>query len=217
MTIGSAEMTAHDTTARPLRRDALRNQELVLDAAREVISEFGTEASMEQIASRAGVGVGTVYRRFPNKEALIDELVRIILDELVTAATVALARGDGSGLEIFLRTTGHSFASHRGYSDKLVSKLKSQCADALFGLMSDLLAQAQQYGTIGPDVTVGDVRATTWAIRGIIQTTGTVAPDAWERHLDIHLAGLRAATLPSRRPPLSATQLTQITGKTSGR
>ena len=206
-------MTAHDTSTRPLRRDALRNQELVLDAAREVISEFGTEASMELIASRAGVGVGTIYRRFPNKQALIDELVRIILDELVTAAAAALARGDGSGLEVFLRTTGHSFASHRGYSDKLVSELKSKCADQLFGLMAELLAQAKQFGTIGPDVTIGDVRATTWAIRGIIQTTGTVAPDVWERHLDIHLAGLRAATLPSTRPSLDATQLAQITGK----
>jgi AcrR family transcriptional regulator len=197
-------MTAHDTGARPMRRDALRNQELVLDAARAVISEFGTDASMELVASRAGVGVGTVYRRFPNKEALIDELV--------TAACDALARGDGSGLEAFLRTCGHSFASHRGYSDKLVGQVKSSYAEELFRLMTELLAQAKQYGTIGPDVTIGDIRATTWAVRGIIQTTGAVAPQAWERHLDIHLAGLRATALPSTRPSLTATELGQISG-----
>jgi AcrR family transcriptional regulator len=216
MPIGSAEMTAHDTSARPLRRDALRNHELVLDAAREVISEFGTEASMELVASRAGVGVGTVYRRFPNKEALIDELVRIILDELITAARDALAQENGSGLEAFLRTCGHSFASHRGYSDKLMSNVKSSYAEVLFGLMTELLAQAKQHGTIGPDVTIADIRATTWAIRGIIQTTGAVAPLAWERHLDIHLAGLRAAILPSTRPSLDATQLGLISGHPTG-
>ncbi|HEY3482745.1 MAG TPA: helix-turn-helix domain-containing protein, partial [Streptomyces sp.] len=76
-------MAAHDTRDRPMRRDAVRNQKLVIEAARDVVSEFGTDASMELIASRAGVGVGTVYRRFPNKEALVDEIVGLMLSELV--------------------------------------------------------------------------------------------------------------------------------------
>jgi AcrR family transcriptional regulator len=211
-------MTVHEVTSRPMRRDALRNQELVLDAAREVISEFGTEASMEQVASRAGVGVGTVYRRFPNKQALIDELVRIILNELITAARDALARGDGSGLETFLRTCGHSFSAHRGYADKLLGRVKADAAETLNGLMGDLLAQAQEFGTIGAQVTVGDVRATTWAVRGVIHTTGAIAPGAWERHLDIHLAGLRATVLPSNRPALTPGELSGISGaQISGR
>jgi len=197
---------------KPMRRDAQRNQELVLDAAREVISEFGTDASMEQVASRAGVGVGTVYRRFPNKEALVDELVRLILDELITAAREALARADGTGLESFLRTCGQAFADHRGYVDKLVSHIKTECGTTLNELMGDLLAQAKEHGQIGSDVTIGDIRATTWALRGIIETTATIAPEAWKRHLDIHLAGLRTAPLPTRRPSLSRAQLSQISG-----
>lgn len=201
-----------DPDAKPLRRDAVRNHQLVVDAAREVVSEFGTDASMELIASRAGVGVGTVYRRFPNKEALVDELVRQILDELVTAAERQLALGDGSGLEAFLRVLGHSFSEHRGYADKLVGRTKAACAAHLRSLIAELLAQAQQHGTVRPDITLGDVMATAYGLRGIVAQAGAVAPHAWERHLDIHLAGFRAPMVPSTRPTLTPDELARISG-----
>src|SRR5258708_5826478 len=108
-----------------MRRDAVRNQRLVLDAARDVLSEDGTEASMESIAVRAGVGVGTVYRHFPNKDALIDALVAAILEDLVGAATSALARPDG-GLQDFLVRLGESLARHRGYAQMLVGHSRSE-------------------------------------------------------------------------------------------
>ncbi|MFC1431965.1 TetR/AcrR family transcriptional regulator [Streptacidiphilus sp. N1-3] len=203
-----------DTAAdpRPRRRDAARNHQLVVDAAREVLSEFGTDASMELIASRAGVGVGTVYRRFPNKEALIDELVRLILVELVTTAGQELAKDDGSGLETYLRVLGRSLSDHRGYADKLVGRTKAACAAHLRVLTAELLAQAQQHGRVRADITLGDVLATVYALRGIITTTGDVAPGAWERHLDIQLAGFRAPDAPSRRPSLTPAQLARISG-----
>lgn len=174
-----------------MRRDAQRNQELVLDAARQVISELGTDAPMDLVAARAGVGIGTVYRRFPNKEALIDELVRIILDELITVARQALERADGSGLELFFRACGRTFSEHRGYVDKLVGHVPPDCAAILNDLMIELLEQAKQHGAISSQITSTDVRATLWAIRGVIETAGPLAPQAWERHLDLHLAGLR--------------------------
>jgi AcrR family transcriptional regulator len=195
---------------RTLRRDAARNQELVLDAARALLSEFGTETSMEQVAARAGVGVGTVYRRFPTKEALVDELVRLKLDAMVASADQALTLGDGTGLEVFLRGLGRSLAEHRGLADKLTGPSRARCAQVLQGLMGELLAQAQTHGRIGPDVTVGDVRALIWALRGIIETTAAVAPDVWERHLEIHLTALRAAALDTTRPPLTAEQLAAV-------
>jgi AcrR family transcriptional regulator len=151
---------------RTVRRDAARNQELVVRAAREVISELGTDASMEQVASRAGVGVGTVYRHFANKEALIDELVRLYLDQLVTQARTDLARGDGTGLENFLRALGWSFVEHIGYAEKLAGHTPSDRAAVLHGLIADLLAQAQQHGRIGAWATVGDLRTTTWGRGG---------------------------------------------------
>jgi AcrR family transcriptional regulator len=201
-----------DSDTRPLRRDAVRNHRLVVDAARDVLSEFGTDASMELIASRAGVGVGTVYRRFPNKEALIDELVQLILSELVTAAEHELAKEDGSGLDAFLRVLGRSFSRHRGYVDKLVGHTKAACAAHLRSLIAELLVQAQQCDRVRDDITLGDVMATVYALRGIVTATGEIAPAAWERHLDIQLAGFRSPTAPSSRPSLTPDDLVRISG-----
>ncbi|MFC1440765.1 helix-turn-helix domain-containing protein [Streptacidiphilus sp. N1-10] len=201
---------------RPMRRDAARNHRLVLDAALDVISEHGTDASMELIASRAGVGVGTVYRRFPNKEALIDALVVTLMEQLIDAARQELTQDDGTGLETFLRILGNRFSRHRGYIDKLVSHTRAECAEHLRDLMGELLAQAQRHGRIRPEITLGDVQATIWGVRGVVESAGAVAPDAWERHLDIHLAGLRAPEPPSTRPPVSRADLARISGAPRG-
>ncbi|MBD0739906.1 TetR/AcrR family transcriptional regulator [Streptomyces sp. CBMA29] len=203
-------MTARDTQDRPMRRDAVRNQQLVIEAAREVVSEFGTEASVELIASRAGVGVGTVYRRFPNKEALVEEIVGQMLGELVAEARRALALRDGTGLEVYLRAMGQSLSTHRGYAVKAVGHSKAACVEQLRDLITELLAQAQEFGRIGPDVVLGDIMAISWALRGIVETAGPVAPEAWQRHLDIHLAGLRAHGTPATHAPATREQLTLI-------
>jgi len=195
---------------RPMRRDAARNHRLVLDAALAVVSEHGTEASMELIASRAGVGVGTVYRRFPNKEALIDALVVTLLEQLIHAAEQELARDEGTGLETFLRILGNHFTRHRGYIDKLVRHTRAECAEHLRDLIGELLAQAQRHGRIRPEITLGDIQATIWGVRGVVESAGAVVPDAWERHLDIHLAGLRAPEPPSTRPSVSRADLARI-------
>jgi len=208
----SAAGQGHD---RPLRRDAARNQQLVIAAARQVIAESGTDACMEAIAARAGVGVGTVYRRFPSKDALISELVRLILDELILAAREALSRGDGSGLEIFLRALGRSFLEHRPYAVKLMDATGSDCAGTLRGLIADLHGQAQQHLLIAAHVTLADIMATAWALRGVLETTGAVAPHAWERHLDIHLAGLRSPSTPGIRPSIAPRRPARITGTNS--
>ncbi|WP_285599313.1 TetR/AcrR family transcriptional regulator [Kineosporia sp. NBRC 101731] len=197
-------------TERPMRRDAARNSEAVLAAARDVISESGVEASMEQIASRAGVGVGTLYRHYPNKQALVDELVRIILDELISTARAGLEDEHGNGLETFLRAFGRSLARHHGYSAKLFSPGNETHQQQLNALIADLHAQAFEHGRISPGVAFGDVRALMWALRGIVAVTGQSAPDAWQRHLDLHLAALRIDPAPSSRPAISDEQLQRI-------
>lgn len=206
----SSSCREQDPPARPLRRDALRNHQLVVAAAREVFSEFGTDASMEQIASRAGVGVGTVYRRFPNKEALIDEIAGAMLRELSEVARRSLAQPDGSGLEVFLRVIGRSLAEHRGYADKLVGH-KASCVELLRDRVAELLAQAQSCGRVAAGVELGDIMALIWGLRGIVETSGAVVPDAWQRHLDIQLAGLRSVTVPPGSPPaVTRAQLRRI-------
>jgi AcrR family transcriptional regulator len=176
-----------------VRRDALRNYQRVLEAAREVLGEYGTDASMEEIAARAGVGVGTVYRRFTNKDALIDELLRLSMDEALEAAEQALARQDGGGLEQFLRALGELFARHARYAHLLLQRRTDNArARAMRGMVEELTNRALAAGTIHPGVTIADVMALTWAMRGLIEATPEATPDSWQRFLDIHLAGLRA-------------------------
>jgi AcrR family transcriptional regulator len=184
----SAGLSSEDQ-ARPMRRDAVRNQRLVLDAAREVLSEYGTDATMELIASRAGVGVGTIYRNYPNKDALTDALVQSIFEELLTAGRAALELPAGTGLEQLLRTLGASMSEHRGYARMLVGHIRAAS---------------------GAWVTVGDVTTLVWALRGVVETTGAVAPAAWERLLEIHLSALRAPDQVSSRAGVSARQLERI-------
>jgi AcrR family transcriptional regulator len=175
-----------------MRRDALRNYERILDAAREVFGESGANACMEDIAARAGVGVGTVYRRFTSKDALIDELLRLALEELNADAGHALARTDGYGLHELLAAFGRSFAEHARYANLLLER-HSDASDArrLQSAMTELTSRAVSAGTVAPDTTIDDVTALAAAMRGLIQATRDLTPQAWQRFLDIHLAGLR--------------------------
>lgn len=194
------------------RRDAARIQAQVLAAAREVLGEAGPEASMERIAARAGVGVGTVYRRFPGKESLFEQLVTLVTDELVAAGDRALAEDDGEGLERFLHEIGRSLAQNHRWAGLL---LPGQ-AGATYGTfavrarIAGLLENAQQHGTLSPEVALGDVMALVWGMRGLIEVCGDVAPDAWQRYLDIHLKAMRGPNPLSVQPPITAAQLQQL-------
>jgi AcrR family transcriptional regulator len=182
--------------SRAPRRDAVRNYARILDAARDVLGESGEHACIEEIAGRAGVGVGTVYRRFASKDALIDELVRLAIDELVAAAEHALARTDGGGLEELLRAFGRSFADHARYANLMLERQPDPaCASLLRAATQELTARAVSAGTIDPGITIDDVLALISAMRGLAQPTRDVHPDAWQRFLDLHLAGFGLSRL----------------------
>jgi AcrR family transcriptional regulator len=181
------------------RRDAVRNFHRILDAAREVLGESGADASMEEIAARAGVGVGTVYRRFASKDALIGELLRLALEELMAAVDRALARTDGHGLEELLRVFGQSFADHARYANLFLERPANASATRQVRAAIDTLtARATAAGTVDPGATPADVMALILAMRGLVQAPGDLDPAAWQRFLDIHLAGLRTPAAPGR-------------------
>jgi AcrR family transcriptional regulator len=185
--------------ARAMRRDAVRNHERILESAREVFGESGADACIEEIAARAGVGVGTVYRRFASKDALIDELLRLALEELTTASEHALARTDGHGLEELLRAFGQSFADHARYADLLLQRRPDAAvARRIRAATAELTARAIASGVVGPGITSADVTALIAAMRGMVQTSGDATPEVWHRFLDIHLAGMRATTSSAR-------------------
>ena len=204
-------MTPAARPARAQRRDAVRNYERIVEAARDAFGESGAEACMEQIAARAGVGVGTVYRRFANKDALIDELVRLSLCEALDAAAGALACPGGDGLEQFLRGLGTLFAAHAKYAHLLLERSADGAASSeIRAAVQELTRRALAAGQLNPGVTVGDVMALVWAMRGLTETTGEIAPGTWQRFLDIHLAGLRAPGPLSATPSMSAGQLAEL-------
>jgi AcrR family transcriptional regulator len=197
--------------ARAPRRDAVQNYHRILDAARELFGESGADVGIEDIAARAGVGIGTVYRRFASKDALVDELVRLATAEITAAAEQAQARTDGTGLEEFLRAIGRSFAGHARYADLLLNRpVDPEVSRRIRAAIDELTTRAVAAGTVNPVVTTCDVMALIWAMRSVAQVCGEVAPTAWQRYLDIHLAGLRAGGPLSSVPAMTATQLARL-------
>ena len=197
--------------ARAVRRDAVRNYHRILNAAREVLGESGADAGMEEIAARAGVGIGTVYRRFASEDALISELLQLAVEQLMGATEKALARTGGYGLEELLRAFGQSFADHARYANLLLDRpTDPSAAHRIRAAIDELTARAVAAGTVNPGVTAGDVMALVWAMRGLVQAVEEVGPGTWQRFLDIHLAGLRAPGPLSTTPSMSAGQLAEL-------
>jgi AcrR family transcriptional regulator len=204
---------------RPLRRDAAGNRERLLNAAARIFAEQGLEAGVQQIAEAAGVGMGTLYRRFPTKDALIDALAEDLVRRVLQTAEDALEREPPDrAFQTFLTSAGRLHASHRGYLQRLwTSPAAAQLRPEFRRLTGRLLANAQAAGAIRTEITIEDVSVIMWSLRGVIDEAGTVNPDVWERHLEIVMAGLRPNSTALRQPALSAPDLERITALRSGR
>ncbi|HTZ42603.1 MAG TPA: helix-turn-helix domain-containing protein [Jatrophihabitans sp.] len=202
---------------KPLRRDAAENRERLLAAANQVFADHGLDAGVEEVAQAAGVGMGTLYRRFPSKQALIDALVGNLRLELLELARSAGEREDGSGLRWLLFAAGELQAAQPACLQRLWrhSDVEPEAVTEIRQAFADLLADAQRHGTVRPDVTSTDITLVIWSIVGIIDTTGAVAPTAWRRHLELLLAGLRPSGQPAAgltEPALSPAAAAAITG-----
>ena len=191
-----------------LRSDAVRNRQRLLEAAETVFAEHGLEAGVEEIARAAGVGVGTLYRRFPTKDALIGELVRDLLSEIRELAVTSI--DDPDGLERFLYATAAAQATHRGCLARLWDDAQTaQLKTAVRAAAAKLLAQAQANGRVRPDATLADLDLVFWSLRGIIEAAGPHAV-LWRRHLAIMIAGLRPDGQALSQPPISERRLRVI-------
>ncbi len=191
---------------RTLRRDAAHNRERLLRAAWEVFAELGLEAGVEEIARRAGVGMGTLYRRFPTKEALITALNDEFLDDLLDSTRrLETEQPPGHGLEAGLWHMGASMSAHRGCLSRLwqvVPPTADTRRAELWSMVGSLLEQAREAGTVRADLTLTDVYLCVLSLRGLIEETTGQAPDIWRRFLAVHLAGFRPAGFCSAGDPL---------------
>ncbi|MCW2613720.1 MAG: putative TetR family transcriptional regulator [Frankiales bacterium] len=180
---------------RPLRRDAAANRERVLSAAADVFHERGLAAGLDDVARRAGVGVATVYRRFPSREALLEALLADLFDAYTAVADAALAQPDGTGLASYVRTASEVQATPRGCALRLWSSPALEPRrELLHQRMEALLGDAKAHGTCRDDVTVDDLVGMFVALRGVRESLTATAALDWRRHLELCLAGLRPAS-----------------------
>lgn len=182
------------TGTQHLRRDAAANRERLIIAAVAVFNEDGIEAGVERIAQRAGVGIGTLYRRFPTKDALIAHLVDELMTDLIAAANDAHDVAGGHGLEQYVRGVADQLSRHRGCLSRLWGTGEPARIEELRSRQYSLLALAQDAGVIRPEVTAADLTMVFWALAGIVDNSGDSAQAACKRYLDMTFAGLKVST-----------------------
>jgi AcrR family transcriptional regulator len=189
-------MSTPDVSARPLRADAERNRQRILAAAAVVYAERGLDVSLDEVAAAAGVGVGTVYRRFSDKDALIDALFEDKLKAIQVLAQEALEVDDPwEGFSAFLRGMCRLHASDRGLKEAM---MRDSCGhdrvrrarEAITPLAGRVLRRAQDAGVVRADVTDTDMPLLVFAVGFIAERTREEAPEQWERLLTLALDGL---------------------------
>ena len=190
---------------RPLRADARRNRQKVLAAARAVFSEYGREAQIDDVARRAEVGVGTVYRHFPTKEALIEALMVDSFQMIAAEATVALEIEDPwEAFTSVLWRGAEIMAGDRALSEVFASipSAMSQAMPAVEGLqesMELIMRRAQEAGVLREDAMLDDIPMIMCGIGSATKKEHRCS-ESWRRHLAIVLDGLRASAASERLP-----------------
>jgi AcrR family transcriptional regulator len=145
--------TVDEPASRPLRKDAARNRALLVQAAREVFAERGLEASLDDIARHAGLGVGTAYRHFANKHELARAIFAEAIDDIVSLADLALTMDDPwAGIVGFLEGTAEAQTADRGLREVLMgvhdAEELEQVNDRLSAPLRDLVERAKRAGAI---------------------------------------------------------------------
>jgi AcrR family transcriptional regulator len=206
-----------DVVDRPMRADARRNHERVLAAAEAVFSKAGLKAQVEDVARRAGVGVGTVCRHFPTKQALVEAVLRRMFESLVQDAHDALNEDDpGAAFRAFVVALSDFQARHRGLAEQMATEidvsvearpLRGELRDAV----NELLARAQAAGAIRSDVGPADVAMLFSGVAHATAVVGNLQTQLRERYVAIILDGLRpldASRLPGH--PMDFAQLQRL-------
>lgn len=180
---------------RPLRADARRNRERVLEGARAVFAEHGRDAQMDDVAKRAGVGVGTVYRHFPTKEALVAALAVSLFEKVLQAGRDALEQEDPwEALKSALWAGGETLSSDRAFTEivgQAEVPFSMELQTEMYEVYSTLIERAKASGDLRPDIVMDDIPMFMCGI-GMATVKPHCCPNAWRRHLTVVIDGLKA-------------------------
>jgi AcrR family transcriptional regulator len=197
MATSDIETTTITTIERPLRADARRNREKIVNAARAIVAEQGEAAQIDDVARKAGVGVGTVYRHFPNKDALMGELVRMCVVECTTLARSLADREDPwEGFADMIRGACETSAA-----DAASRRTWQAAGDDAFAYAADVKAElheaagrlidrAHAAGTLRADFSIDDMPALMCGLGAAIDAMPE--PERWRRLVEFALDGLKA-------------------------
>ena len=191
-----------------MRSDAERNRASIVSAAQVEFAEHGLDAPLEDVAARAGVGIATLYRRFPCREDLIAASFESRVEGYAAVAQDALAAPDGwTGFATFVEAICAMQAADRGLQDVLTRSfpnaraLESHRARG-FALMLQVIERAQVEGSLRRDLVPEDVVVLLMANAGVVQGAGHDAPEAWPRFVALMLDAFRAeGARPLPEPP----------------
>lgn len=173
---------------RPLRRDAQRNRDALVEAARQLLAERGVDAPLETVAKRAGVAIGTLYRHFPERGDLIDALLDEKVADWTELARQALAADDAwEGLVGFLERTCELQAKDRAFTELVCLSHQSDRTE-VNRLIRQLVERAQQAGALRRDVGPVDLAFFMMANSRVAEAE----PEGWRRHFTLMLDALRA-------------------------
>jgi AcrR family transcriptional regulator len=207
------------TVDRPLRKDAERNRQRILDAATDLFAQRGLGVTLNEIAHHAGVGVGTVYRRFPDKDQLIEGLFEQRIEKIVELADSGLANPDPwTGLVEFVERTCALQAEDRAFKELVLAgpdqlQRVNRIRARMLPRMTGLVTRAQEAGQLRPDVVPQDFPLIQLMIGTIVDCARDVDPALWRRFLSIYMRGLRADAWPPEAlpsPPLGFDELQEV-------
>jgi AcrR family transcriptional regulator len=181
----------------PLRADAERNRQRLLAAAKDLFATRGLDVTLDEIARHAGVGTGTAYRRFPNKDALVDALMVDRIGELAAIARECLEDPDPwLGLTAYFERALALQAADRGLKEVLFSsgrgrERSNHARRQIAPVVTKLVRRAKAAGMVRDDFETSDVPLINFMLNTIVDFGRDVEPDLYKRYLAIVLDGLR--------------------------
>lgn len=176
----------------------MRNRERIVEAARELFATRGLEATHNEVAHYAGVGVGTVYRRFPTKESLVDAIFEDGIDEITALGDAALNKPDSwQGFVFFVEEMCELTARDHGLREAVLSRAyggdRVEAARLrLDPMVAKIVEKTRADGYLRPDIGDTDLPLVSIIAGAVTEFAGEIQPDLWRRYLAIFLDGLRS-------------------------